>query len=276
MTNSHPDHDHAHHDGGEPADDPLTLAVAAARSGLKSDVALLVQALADTELLVPLADDIADAPEGERIETDEPLTIQPHMVLDPDGGAFCVFFTHVNFVEPIAASLGWSTAGDELKLCTLMARHALQMALSVIDEVEVKGLVLNPGTDFELMLLRDELGSIAQGQALPLVGYVQDIASTDEENTLLAEPADPPPQEFTRALEAARSQLPGIVDCRVQRTFNPERDREPHLTISVTLANAESDREEVARTLAEAVEGTVPSPGYIDIVFSPNSTHDEA
>jgi hypothetical protein len=157
---------------------------------------VLVEALEGAEVLVPLAENIVGAPEGERIETEEPLTIQPHMVLDPDGGAFCVFFTHVAFVEPIAARLGWQTAGEELKLCTLMAQHAIQMALSVIDEVEVRGLVLNPGTDFELMLLRDELGSLAKSQPLPLVGYIQDIDSTDEEGTLLAEPADPPPAEF--------------------------------------------------------------------------------
>jgi hypothetical protein len=193
------------------------------------------------------------------------------MVLDPEGGAFCVFFTNVAFVEPIASELGWNTAGDDLKLCTLTAKHALQMALSVIDEVEVRGLVLNPGTDVELMLLRDELASLAQGQPLPLVGYVQDINSTDEASTLLAEPSDPPPADFLDALRAAERQFSNIQNCQVQRTFNPERDREPHLTITVTLeANAEAiDREAIAHALADAVEGTVPPPGYVDIVFAP-------
>lgn len=251
-------------------DDPLTLAVATARSGLRSDVAVLVEALESAELLVPLAENISGAPEGERIETEEPLTIQPHMVLDPDGGAFCVFFTHVAFVEPIAAQLGWQTSGEELKLCTLMAKHAMQMALSVIDEVEVRGLVLNPGTEFELMLLRDELSSLAKAQALPLVGYIQDIDSTDEGSTLLAEPADPPPPEFLAALKTASDELRDVVECRVSRTFNPERDREPHLTISVDLKDDQADREEIARALADAVEGTVPPPGYVDIVFAPS------
>lgn len=252
----------------EVLDDPLTVAVLTARSGLRSDVAVLVEALENAELLVPLAEDIVGAPEGEMLETSEPLTIQPHMVIDPEGGAFCAFFTHVAFVEPIASQLDWKTSGEELKLCTLMAKHAMQMALSVIDEVEVRGLVLNPGTDCELMLLRDELASLAQGQPLPLVGYVQDITSTDEERTLLAEPSDPPPAEFVEALEKASADLP-IADWQVQRTFNPERDREPHLTISVRLQAEDADREMVARSLAEAVEGTVPPPGYVDIVFVP-------
>ncbi len=253
----------------EVLNDPLTLAIANAQRGLRSDVAALIDALEGAELLVPLAEDVLDAPEGERLETDQPLTIQPHMVLDPDGGAFCVFFTHVAFVEPLASQLQWKTAGDELKLCTLFAKHAMQMALSVIDDVEVRGLVLNPGTDCELMLLRDEVGSIAQGQPLPLVGYVQDITSTDEAGTLLAEPSDPPPPEFLSALEAAREQVSEVAAYRVQRTFNPERDREPHLTITVELKDEEADREVVAHTLAAAVEGKVPPPGYVDIVFAP-------
>jgi hypothetical protein len=263
-----PDEAHEHHDL-EVYDDPVTLAVMRARSGLKSDVAPFVELLDEAEFLVPLAEDIPDAPEGERLETEQPLTIQPHMVLDPEGGAFCVFFTHVAFVEPIAVQLGWQTGGDELKLCTLMAKHAMQMALSVIDEVEVRGLVLNPGTDCELTLLRDEVGSLAKGQPLPLVGYIQDITSADEGGTLLAEPADPPPPEFLEALEKGRAGLEDVADCRVQRTFNPERDREPHLTISVSLTREEADREAIARTLAAAVEGTVPPPGYVDIVFVP-------
>lgn len=249
--------------------DALTMAVMGARSGLRSDVAALVEVLNEAEFLVPLAADVPDVPEGERVETDEPLTIQPHMVLDPEGGAFCVFFTHVAFVEPISVQLHWGTDGGELKLCTLMAKHALQMALSVIDDVEVRGLVLNPGTDCELMLLRDEVASLAQGQPIPLVGYVEDITSTDEGATLLAEPADPPPPEFLEKLETAVGALEGIVDYKVQRTFNPERDREPHLTVLVRLSNEEADRELIARTLAEAVDGTVPPPGYVDIVFAP-------
>lgn len=253
----------------EVLNDPLTHAIMRAQSGLKSDVAALVDALGDAEVLVPLAADVADVPEGERMETDEPLTIQPHMVLDPDGGAFCAFFTHVVFVEPISSQLGWGTDGGELKLCTLMAKHAMQMALSVIDEVEVRGLVLNPGTDCELMLLRDELAALAQGQAIPLVGYVQDITSTDEASTLLAEPSDPPPEDFLKALNAARESLEAVLDCQVQRTFNPERDREPHLTLQVRLRDEQADREHIARTLADAVEGTVPPPGYLDIVFAP-------
>ena len=258
-------HDHDTH-GQAPDNADLTEAVRAAQSGFRRDVQALIEALEDTDLLVPLAEHIPEAQLGEDVEVDQPLSIQPHMLLDPDGAAFCCFFTDVAFVERIAVELDWTTSGGDLELCTIFSGYALQMALSVIDEVEVKGLVFNPGTDSELMLRREEVASIAQGQALPLVGYVDDIEAGPEE-TLLAEPADPPPSELVEALERVKGAIPAISELEVRRTFNPDRDREPHLTIRVKLGDETADRTRLARRVSKAVEGKVPPPGYIDILF---------
>ena len=144
------------------------------------------------------------------------------------------------------------------------------MALSAIDDVEVRGLVLNPGSDSELMLRREEVASLAQGQALPLVGYVDDIELGPDE-TLFAEPSEPPPLELVEALERIKSAVPAIANLeeprRLFRRLNPDRDREPHLTVNVKLEDDAADRERLARRVSEAVAGKVPPPGYIDIVF---------
>jgi hypothetical protein len=257
-------HDHEASEVREPA--ALTEAVRAAQSGFRRDVQALIDALEDADLLVPLAEHIPEARLGEAIEIDQPVAIQPHMLLDPEGAAFCCFFTEVSFVERIAEELAWTTSEGDLELCTIFSGYALQMALSVIDGVEVKGLVMNPGSDSELVLSRDEVASMAQGQALPLVGYVDDIEAGPDD-TLLAEPADPPPAELLEALERVKGAVPGISDLEVRRTFNPDRDREPHLTVTVKLGDENADRERLARRVSEAVEGKVPPPGYIDILF---------
>lgn len=244
----------------------LTAAVRAARRGFRRDVQALVAALEEADLLVPLAEHIADAKLGEPVEVDQPLSIRPHMLLDPDGAAFCCFFTEIEFVQKIAAELEWNTSGGDLELCTIYSGYALQMALSAIDDVEVRGLVINPGSDSELMLRREEVASLAQGQALPLVGYVDDIDAGPDE-TLLAEPSDPPPPELVQALERVKGAAPAISDLELRRTFNPDRDREPHLTVKIKLDDDQADRERLARRVSEAVEGKVPPPGYIDIVF---------
>jgi hypothetical protein len=52
-------------------------------------------------------------------------------------------------------------------------------------------------------------------------------------------------------------------------TFNPDRDLEPHLTLTLTPRSRDVDFESVTRRIMEAVADHVPPPGYIDILFDP-------
>jgi hypothetical protein len=148
----------------------------------------------------------------------------------------------------------------------LPARVACELALGVIDEATVFGLVLDPGQPSELMLRRSELASIVAGTALPLVGYLGDLPPLDDEEVLLAEPSDPPPAAFTSALERCLADLPEISGHRLTRTFNRERDLEPHLTLRLSTPPA-TDRRALAERVIGAVGELVPPPGYIDILF---------
>lgn len=266
MSASDGSGDHHHdHDDDELVD--LTEFVRRARRGLRSDVQALVDALPFGELLVPLAEDIEDAPEGERIEIEEDLTFRPHMVLDDEHNMYCVAFTRPELMEGMREELGWTTSGDELKFCSVPAQFVLDMALQVIDGQEVVGLVINAGTDEELMLRRDEVGSLAQGQALPLVGYVSELPEAPEGETRIVEHADPLPDELHAALSAAVAAQPELSGAEVQVTFNPERDREPHPTITLWLARHDADRHAIAEAVMERVGPHVPPPGYVDVLF---------
>ncbi len=267
MTGDRDHHDHEHPE--EHLDELLDLSdlVEDARSGLRSDVQNLVDAFTQGELFVPLAEDIPDAPEGQRVEVEDELTFRPHMVIDDEGHMYSVAYTRPEFAEAMQEHLGWTTDGGDLKFCSVPARFVLEMALSVIDEEEVFGLVLNAGSDGELVLRRDEVGSMMQGHAVPLVGYIDDLSEVADEDTIVVEGADPPPAALLEALRAAQEQQEGLADFEVATTFNPERDREPHPTITLVLADSSVDR----RSLAEAVMSTVsqhlPPPGYADVVF---------
>lgn len=259
--------DHDGHDHGADELQDITDAVRQARRGLRSDVQALVERLPDGELLVPLAEDIADAPEGERIEIEQDLTFRPHMVLDEEHNMYCVAYTRPEFMETMRAQLGWTTSGEELKFCSVPAQFVLDMALQVIDEQEVFGLVINAGADDELMLRRDEVGSLAQGQALPLVGYVSELPEGPGEETQVVEGAEPLPDSLHAALAEAVAAHDELSGADVQITFNPERDREPHPTITLRLARHDVDRHELAEKVMERVAPHVPPPGYVDVLF---------
>ncbi|HLV21785.1 MAG TPA: enhanced serine sensitivity protein SseB C-terminal domain-containing protein [Polyangiaceae bacterium] len=248
-----------------PAD--LTNAVLTARRGLRRDVQVLIDALEQGELLVPLAEPIPEAAHGERVELEGEMKIVPHVLLDPEGHVYCTAFTRGELIGPVADALSWTTASEELEYCVLPAPVALDMALQVIDEQVVLGLVLNPTAPSELLLRRSELASILQRTALPLVGYVREIPAQEDERTLIAEPADPPPPELVEAIAAVVEAAPEVTSFVLRRTFNAERDLEPHLTLSLRLADADADRQALTERITGVVEDKLPPPGYIDILF---------
>jgi hypothetical protein len=251
--------------GGDRRD--LTVAVQTARRGFRRDVEVLVRLLDAGILLIPLAQSVPGASHGEELEVDEGFRLSPHMLVDDDGKLYCALFTHSDLLEPVVDALGWQTDEGALEYATVPASVALEMALAVIDEETVLGLVLNPLHDSELMLRKSELSSIVAGKAVPLVGYVNEIPEQDFEETLVAEPGDPPPPELVQALEACLAEIDGVQGYELSRTFNAERDVEPHPTLRVKIARQEDELSEVAEQIIEAVKDVLPPPGYIDVLF---------
>lgn len=245
----------------------LTPLVEKARRGLRRDVAALEAELDAHELFVALQSHVAGAPEGEVVALDRELEIVPHLLRDEEGRGYAALFTSPELVEKVATSLGWQTDGRELSVCSLPGRVACELALGVIDEASVFGLLIDPAHPSELFLRRAELASVVAGQPIPLVGYLADLPPLDDEEVLLAEPSDPPPPEFVAALEACLAELPVVTRHSLKRTFNPERDLEPHLTLELGT-RAAADHRAIAEAVIARVGDLVPPPGYIDILFA--------
>ncbi len=244
----------------------LTALVREARKGLKSRVAALESALDDGELHVPLAREIEGATLGESAPLDRSFELVPHFLGDEAGRAVAVLFTRPEMLQAVGEDLHWQTDGGELSYCTLPARVACRMALDVIDGQNVLGLVLDAGHDSELFMTRAELASVVAGQPLPLVGYVRELPPLEGEKVLVAEERATVPDDFRDALERCLSSLP-VRGHGVSRTLNPERDLEPHLTLSLH-AEPDASKSDITRAVIEAVGELLPPPGYIDIVFA--------
>jgi hypothetical protein len=244
----------------------LTDVVAAARRGLRRDVAALTSALSQGELIMPLRRDVAGAAEGERVVIDGPLELSPHLISDEEGKHYAVLFTEPSFMEAVAAGLEWQTDGGDVKGCTLPARLACEMSLDAVDEQTVFGLVLNPGDESELFLRRAELASIVAGQPVPLVGYLADLPPLDDERILVAEGTGLD-AELAAEIERCLGAQQGVTGHRIERTFNPERDLEPHPTLTIVLADDDADRRAIAQAVIASIGERLPPPGYLDILF---------
>src|SRR5690606_42144080 len=93
-----------------PAD--LTNAVLTARRGLRRDVQVLIDALEQGELLVPLAEPIPEAAHGERAELEGEMKIVPHVLLDPEGHVDCTAFPRREQLGPAAHAISMLTASE--------------------------------------------------------------------------------------------------------------------------------------------------------------------
>lgn len=264
-NHEHGGNSHSHEDA--PEIDALTLILQQAQSGLRSDVQALVEVLDDAEIFIPLAEDMPGVEENQDIPMDDELTFRPHMLLDSEHRAFAVAYSDPELVEAVAEALEWTTSEGALKFIRVPLRVAFDLAQQHVEGRDVEGLAFNPSTDFELVLRRDEAASIAGGQALPLVGYVEDLPEGEDPNTQVIEGADPPPAELLAALDAAQERIKDFTGYRVETTFNPERDREPHLTITLYVARPDVDRAELAEDIMSEASPHLPEPGYADLVF---------
>lgn len=250
------------------AGDLFSEALVRAQTGLRSEVRRLMDLMEVSLVWVPLAEDIPGVPENTEMEFTSDLTFRPHMLLDEDRRVFAVAYSDPDLVEPVREALDWETSGGALKFVHLPARIALDLSQETVDGHEVSGIVFNPSTDVELLLRRDEAAALLAGNALPLIGYVGELTDDgDPFEPTIVEGAEPPPAQLVDALDRAKAFISDLHSYRIDTTFHPERDREPHLTITLFVANPETDRDELATEVMERISELLPPPGYADIVF---------
>lgn len=250
-------------DDGDTTFEDATQAVDAARRGFKRDITTLVATFRKARLLVPLAKRIANVAVGSEQQVGEELSLSPHLLFDDEKTGFVTAFTRPEFVNRATEEIGWTTDVGPLEYCALPAQVVLELALALCDDERIGGMLLNPLDGTELMLHRHEIASIVQGRALPLVGYVGEIPFDPDEERLIAEMDGGPPPDVVSAIEEILQK----TTYALRRTFNPERDLEPHLTLNVMGTEAAADRSAIAQKLASALDGLLPPPGYIDILF---------
>jgi hypothetical protein len=252
-------------DSGSGGGPDLVSAVKQARRGFKRDVAALLDALEASDLLIPLAEPVAGATTGARTKIEGELRLTPHFLPTPEGPQFAALFTSAPLLDAIGAQLRWRTGDGALEFCSVPGGVALEMASGTLDEI-VQGVVIDAGADSELVLTADEVRRLVTGQPIPLVGYVAAIPD-DHDRTIIAEAGAPPAPELTAALERCVLELPELRGYELLRTFNPERDLEPHPTLKLKTTSGKVDHQHLAKHVFSAVGPHLPPPGYVDIVF---------
>src|SRR5258706_13024270 len=104
-------------DSGSGGGPDLATALKQARRGFRRDVAALLEALEQADLLIPLSEPVAGATTGERTKIKGELRLLPHFLPTPEGPQFAALFSSSANLDAIASQLQWRTGGAELEYC---------------------------------------------------------------------------------------------------------------------------------------------------------------
>jgi hypothetical protein len=125
-------------------------------------------------------------------------------------------------------------------------------------------VVIDPSHQSELVLEPNEVESIASGRPIPLLAYVRAIPVDETEPTL--NQGGVAPESLEIGVNRALQRLDFVAGYRLEQSFNPDRDLEPHWTLVVVTARS-VDHKAVAEGVLAEIADLLPPPGYIDVVF---------
>ncbi len=255
-------------DSPAPEESPLTAALKRAQRGFRSDVAPLIDLLDQSELYIPLLTAPEGIPEGQQVTPNAEVHLVPQLLSDGDGQGVVPLFSKLEVLESAGEHFQWCTDDGPLAFATFPMRTALKLALQMMDDRSIQQLVLDVMSESELALSRSELSSLLREVAIPLVGYVEALPADGESQGLTSELSEPPSEPLQAAIQGVLATEPCVSGFRLAQTFDAERDLEPHLTLTVELGPGEFEPSSLAQALFAAVEGKLPPPGYLDLVFT--------
>lgn len=239
-----------------------------ARSGYRSDVAALGEALGRGDVFVPLARS-AGVPEG-RSTLAADADIALHSLPSADGTSWVPLFTSRERLLAAGMRNGWTTDGGPLHFVGMPGMTALTSVFAPsLEAGATAGVVFDVGHDSELAMNAAEVLRLIRGEAIPLVGYASRLPARGTEKMLVGEPATPPSHQALDRIAAVLGTEPSVEGWHLRQVFTPERDVQPHLLLDIRAAVTEQERRRISEKVGAIVgELQLPPPGYLDVAFN--------
>lgn len=207
----------------------------------------LYEALIESTLILPAPEQVpfSDADAGpEPIAEDEAISL---VTFENDEGATLL----IAFTDEDAA-LAWEPAG--LPFIGLRGFHLISLA----DQNEIDGVVLNPASTNAYHLNRDEIVALAQGNVALASQAAQRPTAPAGMTVLISAPEETPPESWQEALQELLASYPSIETAYLfQLHIPPEGARN---VIGVVLYEGMDDdaQERMMRTMMSEVEEQLP------------------
>jgi hypothetical protein len=212
---------------------------------------ILYQTLRNSLLIVPTPDPPEDEPQPVLDDTDE-LTFLTFE--DDAGGTVLIAFASES------AALNWEPEG--LSYVGLQAADLLLIAM----ENEVAELVLNPAGPHTLLLQRDEISTLAQGD-IPASIPSSARAATAGMTVLIGPPEEIPPESWQRALRDVLRHYPSIELAYFFLLHIPPAGARHVIGLVLYEGMSREAQDALVGAILEEVEALLPEDQELDFVI---------
>ena len=212
---------------------------------------VLYQALLNSLLIVPTPDPPEDSPEQVLDDTDELafLTFE-----DDAGDTVLIAFADEN------AALKWEREG--FSYIGLQGPDLLLIAM----ENEVGELVLNPAGPHTLLMQRDEIAALAQGQ-MPNSPIAPGRAAAAGMTVLIGPPDEMPPESWQSALREVLQHYPSVETAYFFQLHVPPAGARHVIGLVLYEGMARAAQDALVETILAEVETLLPADQELDFVI---------
>lgn len=253
--------------------DELTDLARRATSGKRTPVRRFLNELKEASVLVPTHPGPNPGPSIDREEVDrtesgqENRELRPRVLETDSGTPFLPLFTGRSFLEAFLERMDPETESFEGSFRSVTGSEGLGLAEQLRQRGTVEGVVFDLYQDTELRVFHEEVKQLARDKAVPLKQHLLGEEVGEGSMHIVPPPETTVPDAFTETLQEYVRDRPDLESSSWVWGLNPEVDNRPHLIVNLETGGDDVDREAHVKRLIGLLEGTIPEPGFVEVVF---------
>jgi len=200
-------------------------------------------------------------------DTQEEDELRPRILQTNTEIPFLPLFTDRSFLEEFLERMSKEEGGGNNDVRSISGPKALGVADQLMERGTIEGMIFNLYQDNELRVFHEEVKQLAKDKAVPLKQHLLGKEVGEGNIQMVPPPQTTVPGEFTETLREYIRDQPDLDASSWVWGVNPEVDNRPHLIVNLETSRDDVDREEHVNRLIDLLEGSIPEPGFVEVVF---------
>ncbi len=254
--------------------DELMHLVKNATSGKRTPVRRFLNGLKESSVLVPIHSPDSDTVSSEgksgshkEVSVEGEGKLRPRILKTEAGVPFLPLFTHLSFLEAFRDRMSEGDSSFQFEQCELPGPDGLKLANRLRERGVIDGIIFNMYQKTEVKVFNEEVKQLANDKAVPLKQQLLGEDVGEGNMHVVPPPQTTVPDAFTETIREYVRDQPELESSDWVWGLNPEVDNRPHLIVNLETCGNEVEHEKHVKQLNQILEGSIPDPGFIEVVF---------